>query len=138
MAARPRARPVTVSLPEPLLAELDRLVEEAPFAGRSEAVRAALLPFLAEQRASKQGRQTAVLAVCFGKGEERRVAALKHDYGDIVRTMLHTHVQGDDCVEVFVVEGSAQRVDRFFSGLTALRGVHLVRRTAIPGHEALR
>lgn len=133
-----RAKPVTVSLPEAMLEELDHLVKDTPFAGRSDAVQAALGHFLAEQRAPKGGKQDAVLAVCFGKGDERRVALLKHDYGDVIRSMMHTHLHGDDCVEVFVCEGSAARVGALYSALTALKGVHLVRRTVIPGHAGLR
>jgi CopG family nickel-responsive transcriptional regulator len=141
MSPRPggRAKPVTVSLPEALLAELDKLVEETPFAGRSDAVQAALLQFLAEQRAPKGqgGRQQAVLAVCFGKADERRVAEVKHAFGDVIRSMLHTHLRGEDCVEVFVVDGPSARVGSLYSALSALKGIHLVRRTVIPGHQGL-
>lgn len=129
---------MSVSLPEAMLAELDRLVQDTPFSGRSDAVQAALLQFLAEQRAPRGGRQHAVLAVCFGKSDERRVADVKHSYTDIIRSMMHTHLHGEDCVEVFVVDGPAARVGSLYSALTALRGIHLVRRTVIPGHERLR
>lgn len=132
-----RARPVTVSLPEAMLTELDRFVEDASFAGRSDAVQAAVKQFLTDQRGPRSGRQQAVLAVCFGKADERRVAGVKHDYGDVIRSMLHTHLRGEDCVEVFVVDGPAARVGSLYSALTALKGIHLVRRTVIPGHEAL-
>jgi CopG family nickel-responsive transcriptional regulator len=136
--AATKAVPVTVSIPANLLGELDRLVEGGAFAGgRSGAVQAALLAFVAEQRPARGGREQAVLAVCFDKLDERRVAEVKHDYGDIVRSMLHAHLQGNDCVEVFVVEGPSARVSGLFSALSALRGIHLVRRTTIPGHAAL-
>lgn len=129
-----------MSLPENLLAELDRLVERAPFAGRSDAVQSALVQFLAEHRAQPKevARQNAIIAVCFNKRDERRVADVKHDYGDVVKSMLHTHLEGPDCVEVFVVEGAGSRIGALASALTGLRGIHLVRRTYIPRHEGLR
>ncbi|HEV8360684.1 MAG TPA: CopG family ribbon-helix-helix protein [Candidatus Thermoplasmatota archaeon] len=136
-AGASKAKPVTVSLPESLLAEVDRLVEDAPFAGRSGAVQTALVQFVAEHRAAKGGRQHAVIAVCFGKRDERRVAEVKHEFGDIIRSMLHTHIQGEDCVEVFVVEGTAARVATMYSALASLKGIHLVRKALIPGHEGL-
>lgn len=133
-----KAVPVTVSVPSNLLAELDRLVEEAGFTGgRSGAVQAALMAYVAEQKPAKGGREQAVLAVCFNKLDERRVGAVKHDYSDIIRSMLHAHLQGNDCVEVYVVDGPSARVSGLFSGLSALRGIHLVRRTTIPGHAGL-
>jgi metal-responsive CopG/Arc/MetJ family transcriptional regulator len=132
-----KARPVTVSLPASLLSELDRLVEETPFAGRSVAVQAAVTQFVAEQRASRSSKQQAVVAVCFDKSDERRVATVKHEYGEIIRSMMHAHLRGNDCVEVFVVDGASARVASFYSALSALKGIHLVRHTVIPGHEGL-
>lgn len=136
-AKHANAKPVTVSIPSSLLSELDRLVQETPFSGRSVAVQAALTQFVAEQRASKSTKQQAVVAVCFDKSDERRVAAVKHDYGEIIRNMMHAHLRGNDCVEVFVVDGASSRVASFYSALSALKGIHLVRHTVIPSHVDL-
>ena len=134
-----RAKVVSVSVPENLLAELDRLVEDAHFSGRSDAVQAALVDFIAEQRAGAAGsaRENAVIAVCFNKRDERRIGEVKHDYGDVLKSMLHTHLEGPDCVEVFVVEGRAERIAAMATALQALKGIHLVRRTYIPRHDGL-
>lgn len=107
-----RARVVSVSLPGNLLEALDRFVGEAHFSGRSDAVQAALVDFIAEQRgqAGARGRENAIIAVCFNKQDERGVGAVKHDYGDVLKSMLHTHLEGPDCVEVFVVEGPEPRI----------------------------
>jgi CopG family nickel-responsive transcriptional regulator len=130
---------VSVSLPGNLLTELDRFVEEAHFGGRSDAVQAALVDFLAEQRAQVglRGRENAIIAVCFNKRDERRVGEVKHEYGDVLKSMLHTHLEGPDCVEVFVVEGPGPRIAAMARALQGLRGIHLVRRTYIPRHEGL-
>jgi CopG family transcriptional regulator, nickel-responsive regulator len=134
-----KAVPVTVSMPEPMLAELDRLVKEAPYGTRSDAVQAALLGFLSEQRAqrAKAASQLAVLAVCFHRRDERKIANAKHEFGDVIRSMMHTHLEGDDCVEIFVADGPLPRVQALHSALSALRGVHLVRRTQIPPHDGM-
>lgn len=134
-----RAKVVSVSVPENLLEQLDRLVQEAHFAGRSDAVQAALVDFIAAQRAVApgRGRENAIIAVCFDKRDERRVGEVKHDFGDVLKSMLHTHLEGPDCVEVFVVEGKADRIAGMATALQGLRGVHLVRRTYIPRHDGL-
>lgn len=133
------AKVVSVSVPENLLAQLDRLVADANFAGRSDAVQAALVDFIAQQRANREGaaRENAVIAVCFDKRDERRVGEVKHAYGDVLKSMLHTHLEGPDCVEVFVVEGPAGRITAMGTALQALKGIHLVRRTYIPRHDGL-
>jgi metal-responsive CopG/Arc/MetJ family transcriptional regulator len=134
-----QAKVVSVSLPPSLLLELDRFVGDAEFHGRSDAVQAALVQFLAEHReqAHRHEHQNAIIAVCFNKRDERRVGEVKHDYGDVLKSMLHTHLAGTDCVEVFVVEGAGPRIASMARALSGLKGVHLVRRTYIPRHEGL-
>ncbi|MGQ0535439.1 MAG: CopG family ribbon-helix-helix protein [Methanobacteriota archaeon] len=132
-----KAVPVTVSLPQAMLAELDRLVARTPFPGRSDAVQAAIREFLSDQRpgAAPSGPEDAVISVCFGGADERRVAAVRHEHERIIRSMMHTHL-GDDCVEVFVVAGKRAEIDAFYAALRAQRGVHLVRRTVMPSHAS--
>ena len=134
-----QAKVVSVSLPQNLLTELDRLVAQAQFGGRSDAVQAALVDFIAQQKAQdgERGRENAIIAVCFNKQDERRVGEVKHDFGDVLKSMLHTHLEGPDCVEVFVVEGPGPRIAAMAQALQVLKGVHLVRRTYIPRHEGL-
>jgi len=136
--AQDRAKPVTVSLTHHVLVELDRLVEDQGFTGRSGAVQAAVVQFIAEQRGARPGkREHGALAVCFDARIEGRVALVRHDFADVVRGMLHTHLQGDDCVEVFIVEGSSAQIAKLQAALRALKGVHLVRLAAIPAHDDL-
>jgi CopG family nickel-responsive transcriptional regulator len=134
-----QAKVVSVSLPERLLTELDRFVSEGDFAGRSDAVQSALVDFMAERRAwkGKNSRENAIIAVCFNKRDERGVGEVKHAYTDVMKSMLHTHLEGDDCVEVFVVEGQTGRIQAMTKALQGLRGIHLVRQTYIPRHEGL-
>lgn len=134
-----KAVPVTVSLPQSMLEELDKVVEETPYGTRSDAVQASLLQFLSDSRAqrAKNASQLAVIAVCFNRRDERRIAEAKHEFGDVIRSMMHTHLEGDDCVEIFVADGPVARVQSLHSALSALRGVHLVRRTQIPPHGGL-
>lgn len=133
------AVPVTVSLPGPMLEELDGIVQEASFGSRSDAMQAALIEFLSQHRArrAKNPTQLAVIAVCFNRRDERRIADAKHVHGDVIRSAMHTHLEGDDCVEIFVASGAHQKVQAFELALNSLRGVHLVRRTQIPPHESL-
>jgi CopG family nickel-responsive transcriptional regulator len=134
-----QAKVVSVSLPSKLLTELDRFVAQGEFGGRSGAVQSAIVDFIAEQRGqvAGTGRANAIIAVCFDKRDERRIGEIKHDYTDVLKSMLHTHLEGADCVEVFVVEGSGPRIQAMGRALQAVKGVHLVRQTYIPRHEGL-
>jgi CopG family transcriptional regulator, nickel-responsive regulator len=133
-----KAVPVTVSLPGAMLKELDLVVAQADFGSRSDAIQAALIEFLSQQRAlrTRNPTQLAVIAVCFNRKDERRIADAKHTHSEVIKSMMHTHLEGDDCVEIFVANGPQQRIQALETQLNSLRGVHLVRRTQIPPHES--
>lgn len=117
---------VSVSLPEALLAEADVFLARRGFAGRSELVRAALRDFLArEGDAPGAGARTATLTLMYPDGYERKIGEIRHDFTDIVRSMMHGHTK-DLCVEVFVLEGSGRRIQQFADALRAARETRLV------------
>lgn len=120
---------VSVSLPEPLLDDLDRVIRERGFAGRSEAVRAALRDFVAthgRERRKLEGPVSATLTLVYPEEETRRLGEIKHDYGDVVKSMLHAHTRDDRCVEVFIVQGAGSRVRGFADRLRTAKGTELV------------
>jgi CopG family transcriptional regulator, nickel-responsive regulator len=127
---------VSVSLPDALLGEADAFIEARGFAGRSDIVRSALRDFLARERASMEGggarARTATLTLLYPDGYERKIGEIRHEYGDIVRSMMHGHVPattsgGDEmCVEVFMLEGQARRLQEFADALRGAKETRLV------------
>lgn len=114
---------VSVSLPDDVLARLDAAVETRGFAGRSEAVRAALRDFLKDP-ADRKGRRAATLTLVYDEGQERRIAEIKHGSGDVVRSMMHAHA-GDRCVEMLMLEGDAGEMRRLADRLRSRRETRL-------------
>ncbi|VVB70720.1 Putative nickel-responsive regulator [uncultured archaeon] len=43
---------------------------------------------------------------------EEKLHALKHEFNDILTTQIHNYFSGD-CIEVFIVNGNAERVKKF-------------------------
>lgn len=132
---------VSVSLPDPLVEQADAFIAERGYAGRSELVRAALRDFLGQQGpAVPAGHRSATLTLLYPDGYERKVGEIRHDYTDIVRSMMHGHVgahaegrRGQDasstkglCVEVFVLEGAGKRIQQFADALRAAKDTRLV------------
>lgn len=103
---------ISVSLNDASLRELDRMRRELGFAGRSELIRAGIRLFAQEekQRAAATGRQSAVLMVVHADEYDAQVAGIKQDYEDLVRTHLHNKIDGDRCVELFVLDGDGARI----------------------------
>lgn len=103
---------ISVSLNDTFLRELDRLRQEMGFAGRSELIRAGIRSFAQEekQRTAARGRQSAILMVVHADEYDAQVAGIKQDYEDLVRTHLHNKIDGDRCVELFVLVGDGSRI----------------------------
>ena len=112
---------VSISLPDPLLESADRLIEKRGFHGRSEFVRACVRDFLAANApADAPGKRSATLTLVYPEGKERQFSAVRHTYGDVIRTMIHGHA-GETCIEVFVLEGKAERLQALADSLRGAR-----------------
>lgn len=112
---------VSISLPDQLLHSADRLIEKRGYSGRSEFVRACVRDYLTAQGPAEHGgRCSATLTLVYPEGRERQFSALRHTFGDVVRTMIHGQV-GDSCLEVFVLEGKAERIQAFADSLRGTR-----------------
>lgn len=123
---------ISVSLPEALLDQADGFLEARGFAGRSDLVRAALRDFLAREGgpASSAGaaQRSATLTLLYPDGAERKIGEIRHEFTDIVRSMMHGHTKGL-CVEVFVLEGAGKRIQQFGDALRAARETRMVNAT---------
>lgn len=117
---------VSVSLPDALVEQADAFIEGRGYAGRSDLVRAALRDFLGREAPSpQQGNRSATLTLLYPDGYERKVGEIRHDFTDIVRSMMHGHTKGL-CVEVFVLEGPGKRIQQFADALRSAKDTRLV------------
>lgn len=112
---------VSISLPDPLLESADRLIEKRGFGGRSEFVRACVRDFIvANVEPEVPGERSATVTLVYPEGCERQFTKLRHTFSDVLRTMLHGHAE-DSCMEVFVLEGPAPRIQAFADSLRGTR-----------------
>lgn len=103
---------ISMSLDEKLLAELDKTQNELKITTRSQAIRAGLQLLLQEHRAETKlsGAVHAVLVVVHSHKLEERLTHVKHHFADIIMTQLHSHVRDEKCMDLFVLQGSAEKV----------------------------
>jgi CopG family nickel-responsive transcriptional regulator len=126
---------VSVSLPDPLLEQADAFLGTRGFSGRSDLVRAALRDFLAREAISPgAGHRTATLTLLYPDGAERKIGEIRHDYTDIIRSMMHGHTR-DLCVEVFVLEGAGRRIQAFADALRSAKESRMVQATYTDASE---
>lgn len=118
---------MSISVPESLLKQVDALIDARGFAGRSEVVRAALRDFHTRevQEPQRAGKRAATITVVYPEGRERHIGEIRHAFNEIVKSMMHAH-SGEDCVEVYMLQGDAARIREFADRLRSYREARLV------------
>ncbi len=106
---------ISISVNEKMLEEIDRIQKELGFSGRSEVIRAGARLLIADikEKESLAGRITSILLLIHSQDVEDVVTKIKHDFEDITNTQVHSHLQGGKCLEIFVLDGDADRIKEF-------------------------
>jgi len=103
---------VSISLNEILINELDSLQMEHGYSGRSELIRAAIRLLITEVRESRriEGNINALLLALHNQDSEHHVTHTKSKYLDMIHTQLHNKFKGGKCMELFILDGDADRI----------------------------
>ena len=103
---------VSISLTEEILKEIDSLQKNLGFSGRSDAMRAGIRSFVSEekQKENLSGNVNAILLVVHNDEYDNQVNGIKHSYEDLITTHLHSKIEGDKCMELFMLKGEAESV----------------------------
>jgi CopG family nickel-responsive transcriptional regulator len=130
MGAIARARPVSrisISLPEDLLSDLDRMVEARGFESRSQAVNDMLHQFLLEHKCDQgDDVMVGIVALFYNNsvpGLQKQLADLQFRYIDEVISSLHIHLMHNQTMEVILVQGPARKLQIIADEMTSRRGV---------------
>ena len=103
---------VSISLTEEILKEIDNLQKNLGFSGRSDAIRAGIRSFVSEEKQKENltGNVNAILLVVHNDEYDNQVNGIKHSYEDLITTHLHSKIEGDKCMELFMLKGEANSV----------------------------
>ena len=103
---------VSISLNNDILSEIDKLKKSMGFSGRSEAIRAGIRNFVSEEKQKNElsGIIHAILLVVHNDEFDHIVSGIKHNFEDLITTHLHSKIEGEKCMELFVINGEAERV----------------------------
>lgn len=123
---------VSLTIPEDILNELDKILEEQDYASRSEAIRDALRDFLSEYhwREELQGQQEGTIVLVYNheiRGLTDRLLDIQHETRDIIKSIQHLHVSEEECLETIIVNGSGEKIRELVDKLKSLKGVKQVK-----------
>jgi CopG family nickel-responsive transcriptional regulator len=123
----------TVSLPRPLLDELDRRVLGKGYASRSELVRDLIRSRLVEDTWDSGDEEVAgVLTIVYDHHQRdltRQIMDVQHR--DLVHVIATTHVHMDhhNCLETIIIRGRPAEIERLALEIEGLRGVRFAKLT---------
>ena len=116
-----------VSMPGDLLDAFDRLIDEAGYSSRSEALRDVVRDFLTARRWDvPEGEVIGTITVVYdhhARGLEESLTDVQHDADANVICSTHVHLDHHNCIEVIVVAGSSVDVRKLANRLISAKGV---------------
>lgn len=120
---------VSVSLDDEIMQEADRLIAKKGYKGRSEIVRAGLRNLIADskQLESVQGKITCVLMIVHKDKYEDFVSRIKHKFESLVITHLHSTLQDEKCLDVFIISGNADKIKLLVNSYEISRKINYIK-----------
>ena len=105
---------VSVSLNNDILNEMEKLQKLLGFSGRSEIVRAGIRSMLSEekQRNDLTGMLHSLLLVIHDEKSDDEISNMRHSYDKLINTHLHSKIDRDRCLEIFLLRGEAEEIRR--------------------------
>ncbi len=117
----------SVSLEDDLLEAFDCYCREQQFATRSEAIRQLLRDSLTKQAwAAKSQDAAGTLTLVYEHHRPQlrdRLIKLQHDHNDLIVSTLHAHLTHDLCLEVIVLRGPSDKLQKIAAQLRGLKGI---------------
>ena len=120
---------ISASLNNSILDEMNKAQETLGFSGRSEFIRAAVRMLLAEIKAQNEatGKMNGILITSHNQDTEHFVTNVKHKYEDIITTQIHNRLENGKCLEVFIIEGTAERANQMVQVLQTHKEIDYVK-----------
>jgi CopG family transcriptional regulator, nickel-responsive regulator len=118
---------ISLSLPETMLTDLDRMVMARGFESRSQAVADMMHRSLMEHETELGDRVMVGTITLFYRnsvaGLQKMLADMQARHIDEVISSLHVHLQHNKTMEVILVQGPASKLQTIADKMTSCRGV---------------
>jgi len=118
----------SLSISPELADALDVLVQQKGYPSRSQAVSEIISEHLAGHHADAPHAQIVGTVTLMYDHHKRNLTAsltdIQHDYHELIRSVLHVHVDHSLCMEILAVCGPSARVREMADRLITTKGVH--------------
>jgi CopG family transcriptional regulator, nickel-responsive regulator len=115
-----------VSLEKSLLVLFDASIKERQYTNRSEAIRDLIRQELVQNQ--WQGGQEVAGAITLIYDHHKRelvnkLMDIQHDFGNMIISSQHVHLDHSNCLEIIAVKGSPQEAQKLADSLKSVKGV---------------
>jgi len=120
---------VSISLNDTILKEIDRIQNALGYSGRSEVIRAGARLLISESKEKERltGNINSILLLIHSQEAENVVSEIKHRFENVTKTQIHSHLRENKCLEVFVLDGDADRIKEMVRLLQTSRKMDYVK-----------
>jgi len=131
---------IGISLPKNLLERFDEILNYRGYSSRSEGIRDAIRTYITYYKwmSDVKGEREGVITMVYDHEQRNLLSAImevEHEYHDIIKASLHSHVTHARCLEVILVHGDGTQLKNLAEKLMAHKGVESVKLTTISLEE---
>lgn len=119
---------VTITIDDDLGVELERYMAAHGYANRSEAIRDLARSGLQQHAVQAAGREQCLAALIYvydhhQRDLPKRLTSDFHDHHDLAQATLHVHLDQESCMDVTILKGPGEKVQKLADRVIAERGV---------------
>lgn len=118
---------ISFSVSDALIKKFDEAIKGRGYVSRSEALRDVMRDYIAEG-AWEGVSEDAVVIICIVYGremEKKLLFDLQHEYGDVIHTLMHVHLDEMNCLEVLI--GKGMKAGELAEKIRGIRGIKQVK-----------
>jgi len=116
-----------VSMEKGLLENFDKLISKKGYTNRSEGMRDLIRDFLVEEEwKTNKKEMIGTITLVYNhhiRGLSDTLTDLQHHFHNLIISTTHLHLDEDNCLEVLIVKGRADKIKEVADKLVSTRGV---------------
>ncbi len=115
-----------VSIDSDLLEHFDQLITKKGYNNRSEAIRDMIRNNMIEEEWESDQETVGTITIVYDhhiRDLSANLTHLQHSFTGEIKSVLHVHLDHNNCLEVLVVQGKAHLLEKLANRLTSIRGV---------------
>ena len=115
-----------VSIEKDLLEKFDLFIKDKKYTNRSEAFRDLIRQELIQKQWKGEQEIAGAITLIYNHHKRELVNKLmdiQHDFGRIIISAQHIHLDHDNCLEIIAVRGNPKQAQRLADSLKSVKGV---------------